>query len=88
MARELVKNPGRTARYYRKNKKARLKHRADQRKINKRPEKIKYRTELKKERRKRGIEGKGGGDLSHQKNGSLKIESVKANRARGGKHKR
>ena len=88
MARELVKNPGRTARFYRKNKKSRLKHRADQRQINKRPEKVKYRSELRKERRKRGIDGKGGGDVSHQRNGSLKIESVKANRARGGKEKR
>ncbi len=88
MARELVKNPGRTARFYRKNKKSRLKHRADQRQINKSPEKVKYRSELRKERRKRGIDGKGGGDVSHQRNGSLKIESVKANRARGGKEKR
>ena len=88
MARELVKNPGRTARFYRKNKKSRLKHRADQRAINKRPEKVKYRSELRKERRKRGIDGKGGGDVSHQRNGSLKIESVKSNRARGGKEKR
>jgi len=88
MARELVKNPGRTARFYRKNKKSRLKHRADQRQINKSPEKVKYRSELRKERRKRGIDGKGGGDVSHQRNGSLKIESVKGNRARGGKLKR
>jgi len=88
MARSLVKNPGRTARFYRKNKKARLKHRADQKKINSRPDKIKYRTLLKKERRKRGIDGKGGGDISHQPNGQLKIESVNRNRARGGKHKR
>ena len=83
MARKPVKNPGRTARFYRKNKKSRLKHRRDELKRGKSPAKRKYRAELLRARRKRGIDGKGGGDLSHKK-GRLVRESLKINRGRGG----
>lgn len=48
----------------------------------------KYRADLNKERRKRGIYGKGGGDLAHQSNGSLKLESKKKNRANNRPKKR
>ena len=85
--RKLVKNPGRTARYYRNNPEAREKHRATQREINKSPEKREYRAKLVQERRDRGIYGKGGGDVSH-KGSRLVIESPKANRARGGKDRK
>jgi hypothetical protein len=46
------------------------------------PKARKYRAELNKERRKRGIYGKGGGDLAHSKDGkSLSIQSASKNRA-------
>lgn len=46
------------------------------------PERVKYREELLSERRKRGIAGKGGPDMSHTKEGTLVAESPHANRAR------
>jgi hypothetical protein len=46
------------------------------------PERLKYREELLSERRKRGIAGKGGPDMSHTKRGTLVAESPHANRAR------
>ena len=46
------------------------------------PERVKYREELLSERRKRGIAGKGGPDMSHTKRGTLVAESPHANRAR------
>jgi hypothetical protein len=75
---------GRTSKYYKDNPKAAAKHRSYMREYNQQPDKIEYRSELNQARRKRGIYGKGGGDLSHQRNGSLKIESAKRNRARNG----
>lgn len=87
MARQPVKNPGKTAKYYRSNPEAREKHRAAERKRNKSPAKRAYRSLLIKERRKRGIDGKGGPDMSH-KGGKLVAESPKKNRARGGAQKK
>jgi hypothetical protein len=52
---------------------------ATDKKINARPAQRKKRAELVKERRKRGIYGKGGKDLAHTKKGIVK-KSVKANR--------
>lgn len=75
---------GRTSKYYKDNPEAAAQHRSYMREYNQQPSKIKYRSELNQARRKRGIYGKGGGDLSHQRNGSLKIESAKRNRARNG----
>ena len=49
----LSKNPGKTARFYRKNKASREKHRRTQRAINARPEKKAYRRDLMKIRRAR-----------------------------------
>jgi|DEB0MinimDraft_3_1074331.scaffolds.fasta_scaffold09168_2 hypothetical protein len=46
------------------------------------PERVKYREELNAERRKRGIYGHGGPDMSHTKNHTLVAESPHANRAR------
>lgn len=52
------------------------------------PERKKYRAALNREAKKRGIYGKRysrGKDLSHAKDGSMKLESRKKNRARNGK---
>ncbi len=46
------------------------------------PERLKYREELKRERRHRGIDGKGGPDMSHTKNHTLVAEDPHTNRAR------
>ena len=75
-------NPGRTARFYRRNKKSRDKHVKDETNRNKSPAKRKYRNDLLKIRRrtKPGPQQ----DVSHKPGGGTKIESRKANRARGG----
>ena len=78
---KLSKNPGRTARFYRKNKASREKHRRTQRAINARPEKKAYRRDLMKIRRKRKPGRQT--DMSH-KGGRIVAESRKANRGRGG----
>lgn len=84
MAPKQTANPGRTARFYRSNPEARAKKNAAQRKRNRSPLAIQYRVDLKRERRKRGIDGKGGPDMSHTKDGKLVPESPKKNRARNG----
>lgn len=71
-----------SAKYYRDNPEARKKKAATDTKVNQRPEQRKKRTELTRERRKRGIDGKGGGDLSHEGN-KLVRRSVKSNRGNG-----
>ena len=81
----LSPNPGRTARFYRRNKKSRLKRRRAQARINNTPAKRAYRRELMKIRRKRKP-GKQT-DLSH-KGGKIVSESRKANRGRGGAKRR
>jgi len=81
MAPKLSPNPGRTARFYRKNKRSRLKHRRDELKRGKTPAKRRYRAELLKIRRKKKISPQK--DLSH-KGGKIVVESRKANRGRGG----
>ena len=85
MAPRLSINPGRTARFYRKNKKSRLKHRRDELKRGKSPAKRKYRSELGIARRK----AKPGPqqDMSHKGN-KVTPESRKINRARGGSKRR
>jgi hypothetical protein len=84
MAPRKAKNPGRSARYYRSNPEARKRKNAAQRKRNKNAKNRKYRAELNKERRKRGVYGKGGKDMSHTKDGRIVAESPKKNRARQG----
>ena len=78
-------NPGRTARFYRRNKKSRLKHRRDNRRINNTPAKRAYRRDLMKIRRKRKPGSQT--DMSH-KGGRIVAESRKANRGRGGAKRR
>ena len=51
-------------------------------KYQKTPKRVKYREQLNAERRKRGIYGKGGADVSHTQGGKLTLESAHANRAR------
>ena len=82
---KLSPNPGRTARFYRKNKKSRLKHRRDNTKINDTDSKREYRRNLMMIRRKRKPGSQT--DMSH-KNGKIVPEDRKRNRARGGATKR
>jgi len=88
MAPRRSSNPGRTARFYRKNKAAYRKKLAKQSKENSKPENKKYRRELAIDRRKAGLMGKGGKDMCHQKDGSTKPCSAKKNRAKGGGRKK
>ena len=85
MAPKLSPNPGRTARFYRKNKKSRLKHRRDELKRGKTPAKRAYRRELLKIRRTKKVSPQK--DLSH-KGGKVVVESRKANRGRGGSQRK
>ena len=82
---KLSPNPGRTARFYRKNKTSRLKHRRDNTKINDTDSKREYRRNLMMIRRKRKPGSQT--DMSH-KNGKIVPEDRKRNRARGGATKR
>ena len=84
MAPKPVKNKRRTAAFYASNPEARRKKAAYDKKYHSTPERRKYRAELSRERRARGIDGRGGGDLSHTENGGLRRESPSRNRARNG----
>lgn len=82
MAPRKVSNPRATARFYRENPKSkRVKSKTDK-EFNERPEQKEKRRELAEERRKRGMMGKGGADLSHTRSGKLVKENPSANRAR------
>jgi len=82
MAPPRVSNPKRSAKYYRSNPEARQKKAATDKKVNARPEQRAKRSELTTERRRRGIAGRGGKDLSHTKDGKMVLESPSKNRAR------
>lgn len=84
MAPKKSTDPGRSASYYRSNPDAYAKKLSYDRKRNATPKQIKYRTALKTARRQRGIDGKGGPDLSHTSKGTLVLENPKTNRARNG----
>ena len=87
-----------TSKYYKKNPKALAKKRATNRKWMKEnygseapdgPKKRRRNSEGNKrwaERKKRGVAGKGGKDVSHTKGGKLTLESRAKNRARNGKN--
>lgn len=77
-----VKNPRRTARFYRDNPEARKKKAAYDKEYNARPAEKKDRAEHNAERRKRGVYGKGGADMSRTKNGGFVAENPSTNRAR------
>lgn len=74
----------RSAKYYASNPKAAAKKAAYQRKYNKKPAVKDASEERWTERRRRGIAGKGGPDLSHTRKGGMVLESPKRNRARNG----
>jgi hypothetical protein len=85
MAPRKTSKPGKTAQYYRDNPDAYKKKLAYDTKENKSEKDKKYRAELNGERRKRGVYGKGGDDMSHTKGGKIVPEDPKTNRARKGK---
>ena len=89
MAPRRAKNPGKTSRYYqsKKGRKSYEKQKKKQKKINSTAAKREYRRKLAIERRRRGIMGKGGKDVSHKGN-RLSLEIPKKNRARGGAKKK
>ena len=78
---KLSPNPGKTAKYYRSNSKARKKHNETNKKINSTPAKKAYRRDLMKIRRARKPGPQT--DMSH-KNGRVVAEGRKTNRGRGG----
>lgn len=84
MAPRKTNRPGRTARFYRSNPEAYKRKLAYDTKYGQSAEKRNYRSKLKIARRKRGIDGKGGPDLSHTTKGTLVPEDPKKNRARNG----
>jgi hypothetical protein len=77
-----------TAKYYASNPKAKAKKASYDTKYHSSAERRKYRSELNSARRKRKIYGKGGGDLSHTKKGTLVREAASKNRARQGANKK
>lgn len=82
MAPPKVANPKASAKYYRENPEARVQKAKTDTKVNARPEQREKRAELARERRARGMMGKGGPDLSHTSKGTLVRENASANRAR------
>ena len=82
MAPRKVAKPKRTAAYYRKNPEARANKKAFDTKYHSTKKRKKYRADLQRERRKRGIAGKGGKDVSHKKGGGFTLENPSKNRAR------
>ena len=85
MAPKRAAKPGKTSKYYQsaKGRKSYEKQKKKQKKINSTKAKKEYRRKLAIERRKRGIMGKGGKDISHKGNRRT-LEIPKKNRARGG----
>ena len=79
-------NPGRTAKFYRKNAASRRKHVADEVQRNKSPAKRKYRRNLMRIRKK--VKPGPQQDISHKPGGGTTVESRKTNRARGGAKKK
>jgi hypothetical protein len=73
-----------SARYYAENPEAAKKKAAYQRKYNKKTNVKKASQERWTERRRRGIDGKGGKDLSHTSDGRMVLENPSTNRARNG----
>ena len=73
-----------SAKYYAANPEAAKKKAAYQRKLNKKPSVKKASEERWAERKRRGIAGKGGKDLSHTTDGRMVLESPAKNRARNG----
>lgn len=75
---------GPSTEYYRTHPEARRKKVAKQAAINRRPEERERRAALNRERRRRGIAGKGGPDISHTTSGGTVLEDPSTNRGRNG----
>ena len=71
-----------SATYYRKNAAAARRKNLTNSERNKRPENVAYRVEHNAERRRRGIYGKGGKDVSKTTDGRFVLEDPSTNRAR------
>ena len=86
MASPRVKNPKKSAKYYRSNPEARRKKSAYDTKFGKQPAQRKKRSELSTARRRAKAAGVNvqGRDMSHGRDGSLRPESTKRNRGRQG----
>ena len=83
MAPKLSPNPGRTARYYRSNPKARAKHNRDNNTGGKHAHTKSYKKAHSRARRRMGIMSKGGKDVVKNKSGQLRNrESMKINRGK------
>ncbi len=78
----------RSKQYYDANPTAKAKKKKYDTSYHSSPERRKYRSKLNKIRRKLGIYGKGGGDVSHTADGGYKIEDPSVNRARQGADKK
>lgn len=80
---------GKTAKYYRENKEARLKHKETSKKHAAKPKAKKKRAEANKYNREKGTYGNGDGlDASHRGGKIFGFEKARTNRARGGKDKK
>jgi hypothetical protein len=73
-----------TAAFYASNPESYKKKLAYDKQRNSSSKQKKYRADLSRERRARGIMGKGGKDVSHASGGGFKLEDPKKNRARNG----
>lgn len=82
MAPRKAASPKASAKYYRSNPDAKAKKDAYNKEFNRKPEQKAKRRELAAERRKRGVMGKGGNDMSHTKDGRIVSESPAKNRGR------
>lgn len=78
---------GKTAKYYRENKDARIVHQASSKKAAAKPSAIQKRVEANKARKALGLKKGDKRDASH-KDGKIVAEDRKINRARGGAKKR
>lgn len=75
-------NVKRTAKFYAKNPKSRVKKKEYDTEYHSSEKRKAYRAELARERRKRGVMGMGGKDVSHKKGGGFVMEDKSKNRAR------
>lgn len=82
MAPPKAKNPKESAQYYKDNPEAYKKKLAYDKKYGSSKSERDDRAEHNKERRKRGVYGKGGDDMSRKKDGSFVAEDPSTNRAR------
>ena len=78
------RSDGASTAYYRTHPKARRHKVRHQAAINSQPDEVDRRVALTRERRRRGIAGKGGPDISHTSSGGTTLEAPSTNRARNG----